>query len=66
MRIEEQVMGNEAAWHQYGQEVAQQILDDERGALRLVSKGLGGMKEARLLARSLGHFDLFGEHNESL
>lgn len=59
MRIDEQIMGDEAAWHQMAQEVAQELLSDERGALLRIAKGLGGIEEARLLARSTGHNDLF-------
>lgn len=62
MRIEEQVMGDEAAWAQMAQEVAQELLSEERGALLRVAKGLGGIEEAKLLARSTGHADLFEGH----
>lgn len=51
-------MGDEAAWNQYAQDVAQRLLSDERAALHRVSKGLGDMEDAALLARSLGHNDL--------
>ncbi len=62
MRIEEQVMGDEEALAQLAQEVGQELLQEERGALLRVAKGLGGMEEARLLARSTGHADLFEGH----
>jgi len=63
MRIEEQVMGDEAAWQQLAQECAQVLLSDERAALRKVALGTATWRDAALLARSLGHEDMVDELN---
>jgi hypothetical protein len=61
MRLEEQVMGDEAAWQQLAQDIGNELLEDERAALRRVAQGTATWHDAALLARSLGHNELFTE-----
>lgn len=60
MNLSEQVMGDEAAWNQACDQIAQgQIYAEEREALRRLAVGLGCMADVALLAGSLGHKDMF-------
>ncbi len=61
MRIEEQAMGDEAAWRQFAEQTAEEFLDAERGALLRVANGLGNKSDAVFLARSRGRNDVADE-----